>query len=96
MIITGLLDSTLEEGLDVKAEGTDGGKKKGTAHRWTRTNTHASFHMKDTLFWLAVSSSSLQYTLHTPQPMCRNKKSLHLHSELGVSRKKRVGEGERE
>lgn len=52
MIIIGLLDSTLEEGLDIKAEGTDGGSMNRTHTRncthmstHTRTHTHTNTYM---------------------------------------------------
>lgn len=56
MIIIGLLDSTLEEGLDVKAEGTDGGNRNRELH--TDGATCMLSRGGYTLLWLAVSSSS--------------------------------------
>lgn len=93
MIIIGLLDSTLEEGLDVKAEGTDGGNRNRERHTDGATQTHMhpftrrihTFVVGSVLF---VSFPPLQHTLHTPQPTSC-KIILPLLSELEVFPKKR-------
>lgn len=93
----GLLDSTLEEGLDVKAEGTDGGNRNRELHTDGATQTHMhpftrrihTFVVGSVLF---ISFPPLQHTLHTPQPTSgsnQKKKNFPLLSELEVILKKR-------
>lgn len=99
MIIIGFLDSTLEEGLDVQAEGTDGGKRNRELHTDgpTQTHMHPFTWRIHTFLQLAVSSSSLfllfsTLCIHLSQHATI--KNLHLLSELEVSCEKKQREGE--
>lgn len=74
-----LIGQHIRGGLDVKAEGTDGGKRNRELHTDGPTQTHVhpftwrihTFLVGSVLF---ISFPPLQHTLHTPQPTCRNKK----------------------
>lgn len=96
MIIIGLLNSTLEEGLDVKAEGTDGGNRNRELHTDGATQTHMHAFTRRIHTFVAgsvlfISFPPLQHTLKTPQPTsCNNQnKKKALLSELEVILKKR-------
>lgn len=61
MIITGLLDSTLEECLVVKAEGTDGGSRNWThIQNCTKMGAHTEIHeyTNSVLFSIYVTHES--------------------------------------
>lgn len=98
MIIIGLLDSTLEEGLDVKAEGTDGGNRNRELHTDGATQTHMHAFTRRIHTFVAgsvlfISFPPLQHTLKTPQPTsCNNqkkKKLCFLNWKLFLKRERR-------
>lgn len=102
MIIIGLLDSTLEEALDVRAEGTDGGNRNRELHTDGATQTHMhpftprihTFVVGSVLFF---SFPPLQHTLQTPPPTTAitEERLCFLNWKLLLKRERRHGSDRR-